>query len=74
MYLYPDYEAPIIWTNLSNSPQRIIFDHIPFSSPPIPPGGQFIWKSPRGGVIGYHYSSGAQAELDLQAPTPVSTP
>lgn len=68
-YLYANYKTTITWTNLTNRTQTITFFHIPFSSLPIPPGGQFIWKSPSGGVIGYHDSSGSQGELNLQEPS-----
>jgi hypothetical protein len=73
-YLYANDKVAITWTNLTNTTQTITFFHIPFSSLPIPPGGQFIWKSPSGGVIGYRDSSGAQALLNLQAPTPIVAP
>ena len=73
-YLYASYKTTITWTNLTNRTQTITFFHIPFSSLPIPPGGQFIWKSPSGGVIGYHDSSGSQGELNLQEPSPITVP
>jgi hypothetical protein len=74
MYLYANYKVAITWTNLTNRPQIITFYQIPFSSASIPPGGQLVWKSPSGGVIGYHDSSGSEALLNLQAPSPIVTP
>jgi hypothetical protein len=73
-YLYPTYTYSITWTNLSGKTQIISFYHYPLSSPPIPPGGQWIWKASSAGVLGYHDSSGAEGLLNLQAPTPIVTP
>jgi hypothetical protein len=41
--------APIVWYNLTGSPQRIIFDdykYYPIDSGTIPPGGTFSWTAP----------------------------
>ncbi len=73
-YLYPTYTSAVTWTNLSGRTQTITFYHVSFSSPPIPPGGQWVWKAPSAGVLGYHDSSGAVGELNLQAATPIVTP
>lgn len=48
--------APIVWYNLSGSPQRIIFDDYkdyPVDSGTIPPGGTFTWTPPAGGPASY---------------------
>jgi hypothetical protein len=73
--LYADDQMPITWTNMSGKPQKVIFDGINVTSPLIPPGAQFVWKSRGGGVIDYHAPSGFKAVLLLQIPTPpVSVP
>ncbi len=73
-YLYPTYTHNITWTNLSGTTQVITFYHYALSSPPIPPGGQWVWQSSSAGVRGYHDSEGAEGLLNLQAPTPITTP
>ena len=46
--------APVVWTNLSGQPQRIIFDHYPVDSGTIPVGGTFTWSSDQAIVFNYH--------------------
>ena len=72
--LYANYKVPITWTNLSGRPQKVVFDHIPVSSPTIPPGWKFVWKSPFGGSYTYSSASGLHALVILQAPTPIVIP
>jgi hypothetical protein len=36
---------PIVWTNLSGKPQRLVFLTIPLDSGTIPPGGTFTWST-----------------------------
>lgn len=48
--------APVVWYNLSASPQRIIFDNYKnnsVDSGTIPPGGTFTWTPPSGGPFNY---------------------
>jgi hypothetical protein len=48
--------APVVWYNLSSTPQRIIFDNYKndsVDSGTIPPGGTFTWTPPSGGPFNY---------------------
>ncbi|HTU37573.1 MAG TPA: hypothetical protein VMF35_06115 [Acidimicrobiales bacterium] len=48
--------TPVVWYNLTKSPQRIIFDDFkfyPVDSGTIPPGGTFTWTPPNGGPVSY---------------------
>ncbi len=47
---------PVVWYNLSGSPQRIVFADFkfyPVDSGTIPPGATFIWMPPNGGPVSY---------------------
>jgi len=72
--LYANEDVPIVWVNLSGSPQKVAFDHIPVGSTVIPPGWEFVWKSRFAGSLTYHSASGLHALLVLQAPTPLTPP
>ena len=37
--------APVVWTNLSGKPQRVIFVGFPIDSGTIPAGGTFTWAT-----------------------------
>jgi len=48
--------APVVWYNLSASPQRIVFNdykYYPVDSGTIPPGATFTWTPPAGGPVSY---------------------
>lgn len=48
--------APVVWYNLSSSPQRILFNDYKYyavDSGSIPPGGTFTWTPPAGGPVSY---------------------
>ncbi len=54
--LEASYGTPVVWYNLSGSPQRIIFNdykYYPVDSGTIPPGGTFTWTAPSGGPVAY---------------------
>jgi ABC-type transport system substrate-binding protein len=55
----------VVWTNVSGSTQRIIITGGP-TSPPIPPGAQYVWMPNSGGSIAYRSVSGFHAVLTLQ--------
>jgi hypothetical protein len=59
--------APIVWYNLSSSPQRIIFDdskYYPIDSGTIPPGGTFSWTAPAAQPLNYQLEpSGFEGKL-----------
>lgn len=37
--------APVVWTNLTKKPQRVIFVDFPIDSGTIPAGGTFTWST-----------------------------
>jgi hypothetical protein len=37
--------APVVWTNLTGKPQRVIFENFPVDSGTIPAGGTFTWST-----------------------------
>jgi hypothetical protein len=48
--------APVVWYNLTRSPQRIVFNDAkfyPVDSGTIPPGATFTWTPPAGGPVSY---------------------
>jgi len=68
-WLVADVALPITWTNLSGSPQQVVFDDAPMHSPVIPTGGTFTWKSPGYAIsLIYHTVNGHGARLTLQNP------
>jgi hypothetical protein len=66
--------VPVTWTNMTKVTQTVTIIGIGVTSPPIPPGSQWVWKSTGGGVLAYKSASGFQAILNLQYPTPVTLP
>ena len=56
--LYSQSKEAVTWTNLTDEPQRVIFDYLPVRSPLIPPGGSFSWTSASSQSIAYHSASG----------------
>lgn len=54
--LQANISEPVVWYNLSGSPQRIVFDDYkfyPVDSGTIPPGATFTWTPPAGGPVSY---------------------
>jgi hypothetical protein len=54
--LQASISAPVVWYNLSGSPQRIVFNdykYYPVDSGTIPPGATFTWTPPAGGPVSY---------------------
>jgi hypothetical protein len=45
--------APVVWTNLSGRPQRIIFINFAVDSGTVPPGGTFTWSTTNAVDISY---------------------
>jgi hypothetical protein len=56
--LYSRPGVAVVWTNLTDQTERVIFDLLPVRSPPIPPGGSFSYTSLSSQSIAYHTSSG----------------
>jgi hypothetical protein len=54
--LQASISEPVVWYNLSGSPQRIVFNDYkfyPVDSGTIPPGATFTWTPPAGGPVSY---------------------
>ena len=66
--LYATPSDLVVWTNLTNQPQQVVFDHFAVHSGVIPPGGKFSWSSPSSESISYHSVSGMHAVLVLNPP------
>jgi hypothetical protein len=66
--LYSTLSGDIVWTNLTDQPQQVLFDSFPVQSPVIPPGGTFSWKSTSSESIAYHSASGMQAVVIVNPP------
>jgi hypothetical protein len=66
--LYSTPSESIVWTNLTDQSQQVIFDHFPVTSPAIPPGGTFSWKSAASESISYHSASGMHAVVVINPP------
>lgn len=67
--LFADVTKPVVWTNLSGTTQRVVFDVIAVHSPPIPPGAQFVWRPSTTLDLGYHSATGVRGALILQPHT-----
>jgi hypothetical protein len=67
--LYANDHVPVVWTNLSGTPQTVSFVAFPIRSAVIPVGGQFVW-TPSGAALtmAYRSASGLHAILALQTP------
>jgi len=66
--LYATPSVPVVWTNLTDQPQQVVFDHFAVHSPVIAPGGTFSWTSQDSESITYHSVSGMHAVLVLNPP------
>jgi hypothetical protein len=66
--LYATPSDLVVWTNLTDQPQQVVFDHFAVRSHVIPPGGTFSWSSPDSESIAYHSVSGMHAVLVLNPP------
>jgi hypothetical protein len=66
--LYSDPGSAIVWTNLTNQPQQILFDAFTVTSPVIPPGGSWSWKTQDSESIAYRSASGLAAVVTVLPP------
>ena len=66
--LYSTPSEPIVWTNLTEQPQKVIFDYFSVSSPEIPPGGTWSWTTQDSESIAYRSSSGMHAVVTINPP------
>jgi hypothetical protein len=66
--LYSTPSVPIVWTNLTDQDQKVAFDYFSVTSPVIPPGGTFSWKTTDSESIAYHSDSGMRAVVVVNPP------
>jgi hypothetical protein len=66
--LYSTPTVPIVWTNLTEQDQQVVFDYFSVTSPVIPPGGTFTWKTAASESIAYRSSSGMRAVVVVNPP------
>jgi hypothetical protein len=60
---------PVVWTNLTSSPQQLIFVALPVKSKVIPVGGQFVWNAQGAGLsVAYRSASGFRGVVQLFPP------
>ena len=60
--------APVVWTNLSGKPQRVIFENFPVDSGTIPVGGTFTWSTQNAVAMAYKLEpSGKVCKLLMNA-------
>lgn len=51
--LEANVSAPVVWTNLSGKPQRVVFSNFGVDSGTIPVGGTFTWSTQDAVAMGY---------------------
>jgi hypothetical protein len=51
--LEANISGPVVWTNLSGQPERIVFEHFAVDSGTIPPGGTFSWSTTNAVTLAY---------------------
>jgi hypothetical protein len=66
--LYSTPSEPIVWTNLTDQPQKVIFDYFSVSSPEIPPGGTWSWTTQDSESIAYRSALGMRAVVTVNPP------
>lgn len=66
--LYSTNSEAIVWTNLTDQPQQVIFDYFSVKSPIIPPGGTYSYKTPASESIAYRSASGMHAVVTINPP------
>jgi plastocyanin len=66
--LYASPSEAIVWTNLTNQPQQVVFDHFSVKSPVIAPGATWKWTTVSSESITYHSISGMHALVIVNPP------
>jgi hypothetical protein len=66
--LYSNPGKAIVWTNLTDQPQQIIFDAFPVKSTVIAPGAVWSWKTQDSESIAYHSNTGLSAVVAVLPP------
>jgi hypothetical protein len=69
--LEANVSAPVVWTNLSGKPQRIVFKNFPVDSGTIPAGGTFSWSTTNAIAFAYTLEpSGTACKLAMNQVNP----
>lgn len=68
--LEANVSAPVVWTNLSGKPQRVVFVGFGVDSGTIPPGGTFTWSTKNAVELEYHSASGWLGRLQMNPVQP----
>jgi hypothetical protein len=66
--LYSNPGSAIVWTNLTNQPQQVMFNAFAVTSPVIPPGGTWSWTTQDSESIAYRSASGLTAVVQVLPP------
>jgi len=61
---------PVVWTNLTNRPQRVIFTNAQVQSEIIPPGGTFSIPTPRSESYTFRTPTGLTGVLNVDPNVP----
>lgn len=67
-WLFATRGEPVVWTNLTDQPQQIVFDHLQVRSPPILPGGTWTFTTVSSESISYHTTSGMHGVVETEPP------
>jgi hypothetical protein len=67
LWLVSIIHQPVVWTNDTDTPQSIVFDHLPVRSGVIPPGGTYTYTPDTVASITYHSGRRPTLEGKLQA-------
>jgi hypothetical protein len=67
LWLVSIIHQPIVWTNTTDTPQSVVFDHLSVRSGPIPPGGSYTWTPDSVASITYHSGVHPALKGKLQA-------
>jgi hypothetical protein len=66
--LYSNPGEAIVWTNLTDQPQKVMFNAFVVASPVIPAGGTWSWKTQNSESIAYRSDSGLSAVVTVLPP------
>ena len=67
LWLVSIVNQPIVWTNTTDTPQSVVFDHLPVRSGTIPPGGTYTWTPDSVASVTYHSGLHPRMKAKLQA-------
>ena len=69
--LEANVSAPVVWTNLSGKPARVVFENFPIDSGTIPVGGTFTWSTNDAVAMAYKLEpSGKVCKLEMNPVQP----